>query len=60
MTKAKYKKLRTLEDKNGMIYIQEYKYFLWWTVLSTYSYSAARSFLNFSGLEYDEKTGNYI
>lgn len=57
---TKYRKLRTMQDKNGLIYIQELKFgLIWWTVLKTYNHKAALSFLEFSGLEYNEKTGDY-
>jgi hypothetical protein len=55
---GKYKRLRLLKDKQGMWYIQEQKFgFLWFTVLKTYSSKAVGSFLDFSGLEYNNKTG---
>lgn len=58
--KAKYKKLRVLEDKQGMLYIQDLKFgLIWWTVFKTYHHRGALAFLQFSGLEYNEKTGYY-
>lgn len=58
--KSNYKKLRTLQDQDGLIYIQELKFgLIWWTVLKTHNHKAALAFLQFSGLEYNENTGNY-
>lgn len=60
MTKGKYKRLRLQKDNRGMWYIQEQRFgFFWWTILKTYSHSAVGSFLDFSGLKYNNRKGYY-
>ena len=58
--KANYKVLRVMKDKHGRYYLQtKYFGFVWWTIFSTYSQEGIKSFLKFSGLEYNADTGNY-
>lgn len=59
---AQYDKLRVLVDKEGMFYIQKPIFFglIWWTIFKTYSQNGVEAFLNFSNLEYDTRTGNYV
>lgn len=55
-----FNKLRVMEDKDGLIYIQELKFgLIWWTIFKTYHHKAAKSFLDFTGKEYNMVTGYY-
>lgn len=58
--KARYNKLRIMKDKQGLWYVQEQRFgILWWTVFRTYSEEGVKSFINFSGLDYNTRTGLY-
>lgn len=58
----RYNKLRVLVDDEGMFYIQKPVLggLFWWTIFKTYSQNGVEAFLNFSNLEYDTRTGNYV
>jgi hypothetical protein len=53
-------KMRILEDKNRLLYVQELKFGLfWWTVFKTYNARGALAIAS-AGREYDENTGNWV
>jgi len=55
-----YKILRVMRDKEGMFFIQtRYFGFIWWTIFKTYHEKGVVAFLDFSGLVYNQRTGNY-
>jgi hypothetical protein len=52
-------KMRVLEDKTGLLYVQELKFgLIWWTVFKTYSPAGAYAMASM-GRTYNEVTGNF-
>lgn len=52
--------IRVVEDKQGLIYIQERFLWLFWkTVFKTYSPKSALAFLEFTGKDYNMMSGYY-
>lgn len=52
-------KMRILEDKSRMLYVQELKFgLIWWTVFKTYNAKGALAIASV-GREYNEMTGYF-
>jgi hypothetical protein len=52
-------KMRVLEDKKGLLYVQELKFgLIWWTVFRTYNSMGALAVAS-AGREYNEETGYF-
>ena len=62
MKVKQYGKLRVLKDKESVFCIQKpiFGGLFWRTIFKTYSQGGVEAFLNFSNLEYDTRTGNYV